>query len=41
MHAGPRYLSDEYILLKTNKKMDLAIEVWHNVFDFIANTDQG
>ena len=25
LHEGPRYLGDEYILLKTNKNADLAI----------------
>jgi hypothetical protein len=28
-------------LLKTNKNADLAIEIWHNIFDFAANNDQG
>lgn len=41
LHAGPRYLGDEYILLKTSKNADLAIEIWHNIFDFASNKDQG
>jgi hypothetical protein len=41
LHPGPRYLGDEYILLKTGKNADLAIEIWHNIFDFVANNDQG
>lgn len=41
MHSGPRYLGDEYILIKTNKNKDIAIEIWHNVFNFIANEDVG
>lgn len=41
LHYGPRYLGDEYILLKTGKNADMAIEIWHNIFDFAANTDEG
>jgi len=41
LHPGPRYLGDEYILLKTSKNADLAIEIWHNIFDFAANADKG
>ena len=41
LHEGPRYLGDEYILLKTNKNADLAIEIYHNIFDFTSNDDQG
>lgn len=40
LHEGARYLGDEYILLKTNKNVDLAIEIWHNIFDFISNKDE-
>jgi len=41
LHTGPRYLGDEFILLKTSKNADLAIEIWHNIFDFAANSDKG
>ena len=34
-------MGDEYILLKTSKNADLAIEIWHNIFDFAANKDEG
>ena len=41
LHTGPRYLGDEFILLKTTKNADLAVEIWHNIFDFAANADKG
>lgn len=28
-------------MLKTSKRAELAIELWHNIFDFLANSDAG
>ena len=39
LHSGARYLGDEFILLKSNKEPELAVELWHNIFDFASNTD--
>ena len=40
LHRQARQLGPDYSLLKLKKSKDLAIELWHEVFNFISNNDQ-